>query len=278
MYYDAERAAFRTGHAPGIDVSGNGRGCNEIWGSFAINQIATDAAGKVTMLDATFTQRCESSTAPALKGVVKFNARPLSYSFRSDAGDYIGGGIAKTYFGATSTFSLKGTDRRLQYSVSGLRDDWTALIEAPSGRRLKTRTYNTSRFADANHAGLDVFGNGRGCNQSTGTLTITAITLNRQGNVTRLGATFEQHCEGAAAALHETIRHRERAGSNAAGTEEWETAARNDLRKAATAASSCAADNNGSYVDCARVAQLQPYGFDPTDGVVVNSMDGSPTD
>ncbi len=113
MYYDAERAAFRTGSAPGLDVSGNHRGCNEIYGSFAINQIATNASGKVIMLDATFTQHCESPTAPALKGRVMFNAQPLSYAVKSDPGDYIGGGIVKTYFGATSTFSLQGTKRAL---------------------------------------------------------------------------------------------------------------------------------------------------------------------
>jgi hypothetical protein len=207
MYYDAERAAFRTGTAPGLDVSGNHRGCNEVWGSFAINQIATNEAGKVIMLDATFTQHCESPTAPTLEGRVMLNAQPLSYDFKSDPGDYIGGGMAKTYLGATSTFSLNGTKEALQYRVSGEGDNWTALIEAPTGRRLRARTYTTARFADANHAGLDVFGNGRGCNESTGTLTITTITLDGRGNINDLAARFEQHCEGAAAALRGTIRY-----------------------------------------------------------------------
>ena len=86
VYDDTERASFRTGRAPGLDVSGNHRGCNEIWGSFAINQITTDESGKVTMLDASFTQHCELATAPALEGVVKFKAPPLSYVYRSYTG------------------------------------------------------------------------------------------------------------------------------------------------------------------------------------------------
>ena len=36
-----------------------------------------------------------------------------------------------------------------------------------------------------------------------------SIALNGQGNIARLGATFEQHCEGAAPALHGTIHHRD---------------------------------------------------------------------
>jgi hypothetical protein len=206
-FYNAERAPFRTGRAPGLDVFGDGRGCNEVWGTFTIYQITTNTEGGITMLDAAFTQRCESSTAPTLKGVVKFNALPLSYDFISDPGDYIGGGIKKAYYGNTSTFWLSGSDTYLQYSVSGKRDNWTALIAAPLGQHLHLGTYSTARSADATHAGLDVFGDGRGCNESKGTLRITAITLDGQGNVTGLSATFEQHCESAAAALHGRIHY-----------------------------------------------------------------------
>ena len=207
-YYNAERAPFRTGRAPGLDVSGDGRGCNEVWGNFAINQIATNLSGEITLLDANFTQYCESPTAPALNGIVKFQARPLSYSFVSDPGDYIGGGATKSYEGATSLFSLTGNATSLQYSVSGERDNWTAVISAPTGQQLQARTtYDTARFADSTHAGLDVFGDGRGCNTSTGTLTIIAITFDGQGSVTSLSATFEQHCEGAPPALHGKIHY-----------------------------------------------------------------------
>ena len=206
-YYDAERAAFRTGRAPGIDVGGDGRGCNKIWGSFSIMQIATDGAGNVTMLDAAFTQRCEGPSSPPLKGIVKFKAPPLSYAFRSEAGDYVGGGAAKVYYGDTSIFTLSGNAASLQYTVSGQRDNWTALISAPAGQQLQPGTYNTARFADSTHARLDIFGNGRGCNGTTGTLRIISIAKDTGGNVIGLYATFEQHCEGATPALRGTIRY-----------------------------------------------------------------------
>jgi hypothetical protein len=204
-YYDAERASFRTGRAPGLDVSGDGRGCNQVWGGITINQIEADANGTVTLLDATFIHQCESSTAPRLFGAGKYNASPLSYSFISDPGDYIGGGVSKSYAGATSLFSLSGTDTYLQYGVSGERDNWTAIMRPPTGQHLGVGTYETTRFGDATHAGLDVFGDGRGCNTSTGTLTINEISFDGAGNVTRLNSTFEQHCEGGSPALHGTI-------------------------------------------------------------------------
>ena len=44
VYHDAERAAFRTGRAPGLDVSGDGRGCNEVYGEFAVDQRGSSSA------------------------------------------------------------------------------------------------------------------------------------------------------------------------------------------------------------------------------------------
>jgi hypothetical protein len=205
-YYDAERAAFRTGRSPGLDAYGVS-GCNQVWGGFAIHQIATDRDGKVIMLDASFLQRCESPTAPAFAGVVKFKAPPLSYAFRSDVGDYIGGGVSQAYYGDTTIFTLNGTDVNFQYTVSGMRDDWTVVVSAPSGKRLRPGTYPTAVFADRTHAGLDVFGDGRGCSSNTGTLIIDAITVGKSGNITSLSARFEQHCEGGAPALQGIIRY-----------------------------------------------------------------------
>jgi hypothetical protein len=41
----------------------------------------------------------------------------------------------------------------------------------------------------------------------------------------------------------------------------WEAAAQSDLRNAAAAAEACAADNEGSYVNCGTLASLEAYGF-----------------
>ncbi|MFF1452562.1 hypothetical protein ACFVYF_31185 [Streptomyces sp. NPDC058274] len=208
VYRDAERAAFRTGRSPGLDVSGDGRGCNEVFGQFSVNQIETDADGAITVLDATYTQHCESATAPALKGVVKYQAYPLSYAYTSDPGDYIGQGVSATHTGATSTFSLSGSADGVRYGVSGKREYWSASIAPPEGEQFKVgTTYATERFRGPGVGGLDLGGNGRGCNSSTGEFTVGKLALNGDGTVKAFAATFVQHCEGGTPALRGTIHY-----------------------------------------------------------------------
>lgn len=208
-YFHAERAAFKTGRSPGLDVSGNGGGCNEVWGNFYINQIATGKAGNITMLDANFSQSCEFPKSPKINGIIKYNAKPLSFSFKSDPSDFVGGGVTRQYTNAASIFSLTGDKTVLTYNVSGNRDDWTAMIEAPTGKTLEAGIYKTARFADNTHAGLDFFGNSRGCNQSVGSLIINSISYKANGNVSRLNASFVQRCEEGVAALRGNIRYYE---------------------------------------------------------------------
>ncbi|MEU0738506.1 hypothetical protein [Streptomyces sp. NPDC006134] len=208
VYRNAERAAFRTGRSPGLDVTGDGRGCNEVYGQFSVNQIETDASGAITVLDAAYTQRCESADAPALKGVVKFHAFPLGYSYTSDAGDYIGQGLTQNHTGATSTFSLSRYGDGVQYGVSGKREYWTALLTPPTGEQFEAgRTYKAERSHGAGVAGLDVFGNGRGCNQVTGELTVTRLARGDDGAIEAFAATFTQHCEGGEPALRGTVHY-----------------------------------------------------------------------
>jgi hypothetical protein len=206
-YLNAERDPFRTGRSPGLDAHGEGRGCNEVYGRFTVNQIAFDDAGQLVMADVTFVQRCESETAPTYTGTIKLNQFPLSYRQVSDAGDYVGGGVTKTYLNSTSLIAVDGGAAGFSLSVSGLRDWWNGTFSAPTGTTFTAgTTYRTARFADATHAGLDISGNGRGCNASTGTLTIQSLELTGD-RITGVRAVFEQHCEGSAPALRGTLRY-----------------------------------------------------------------------
>ncbi|WP_316959522.1 hypothetical protein [Streptomyces sp. TRM68367] len=208
VYRNAERAAFRTGRSPGLDVSGDGRGCNEVYGQFSVNQIETDTSGAITVLDATYTQHCESADAPALKGVVKYRAYPLSYTYSSDSGDYVGAGLSQTFTGATSTFSLSRYGDGVSYQASGKREYWSAQLTPPTGEQFEAgRTYQAQRFHGDGIAGLDVSGNSRGCNTVTGQFTITKLARGDDGTIKALAATFVQHCEGGDAALRGTIHY-----------------------------------------------------------------------
>jgi hypothetical protein len=70
---NAERSAFRSGSAPGIDVSGESRGCNQISGSFTVMTVTVGSAGQLAAFEATFEQHCEGM-APALRGTIRFDA------------------------------------------------------------------------------------------------------------------------------------------------------------------------------------------------------------
>jgi hypothetical protein len=72
-YNNAERSAFRTGSAPGIDVSGESRGCNQDSGSFTVKTVTIGSGGQLAAFEATFEQHCEGG-APALRGSVRFAA------------------------------------------------------------------------------------------------------------------------------------------------------------------------------------------------------------
>lgn len=77
-YPNATRAPFQTGNAAGLSVFGDGRGCNNDMGSFAIQRIGTDAQGYVNLIEATFTQHCERADAPPMQGTIKYVPAPLT--------------------------------------------------------------------------------------------------------------------------------------------------------------------------------------------------------
>ncbi|WP_129449635.1 hypothetical protein [Methylibium sp. Pch-M] len=72
-YVDAWRAAFRNGHN-GVDFYGDGRGCNEVFGSFIVLEIGYDSTGRLNRFAADFEQRCETVTSPQLRGSVRINS------------------------------------------------------------------------------------------------------------------------------------------------------------------------------------------------------------
>jgi hypothetical protein len=78
LYLRAQRAAFRQAGRPGIDVSGSGRGCNQVEGRFDVKDIAVGTDGTVQRLWLTYEQHCEGQV-PALWGEVRYRS-PVSDS------------------------------------------------------------------------------------------------------------------------------------------------------------------------------------------------------
>jgi len=68
--YSATRYPFN-GSGPGMSISGNGRGCNTLTGTFTVNSISTALDGSVSSASITFEQHCEGFV-PALRGTLSY--------------------------------------------------------------------------------------------------------------------------------------------------------------------------------------------------------------
>jgi hypothetical protein len=74
-YTGAVRAEFRPTGTPGLDVFGDGRGCNTLTGQFDVNELSHAPTGELLIFDATFEQHCEGADA-ALYGRIRIENPP----------------------------------------------------------------------------------------------------------------------------------------------------------------------------------------------------------
>ena len=74
-YEGATRFSFREPGEPGLDISGDGRGCNMLYGRFDVLEAEYDVqTGEVVRFAADFEQHCESPLAPALLGAIRYDS------------------------------------------------------------------------------------------------------------------------------------------------------------------------------------------------------------
>ena len=66
VYVGAQRAAFREAGRPGIDISGDGRGCNTISGSFEVKELTTRPDGSVERASRTTSKTVASTTCSSV--------------------------------------------------------------------------------------------------------------------------------------------------------------------------------------------------------------------
>ncbi|HHC72135.1 MAG TPA: hypothetical protein ENK54_04495 [Thiotrichales bacterium] len=130
---------------------------------------------------------------------------------RSDPGDWIGGGQSYLYFSSDGTFAAsRNFDNGVSISFSSLDglEWWNLDFAAPFDEPLVPGVYPGAMrfpFQDPDRPGLDVHGNGRGCNTLTGRFRIHQVEYGTGDEIIRFAATFEQHCEGAIPALRGVI-------------------------------------------------------------------------
>jgi hypothetical protein len=194
-YRDAERAGFQSGRAPGLDVSVNSGGCNEVYGRFTIHQIAFDASGTITMIEMSFVRRC-SPSEPAVRGDLKYKATPLSYRWTL-TDQFPETPAAHTFRGATSTFFAQtffGTNG-IRFGASGDRVNDIVEFAAPPGQALTIGTYRNVQPVGNQDPGRPGFATDRfRCRPITGTFTIKELEFGADGEPTALSATFTVRC------------------------------------------------------------------------------------
>jgi hypothetical protein len=149
-------------------------------------------------------------------------------TFRCDTGETMCRGKTSYSTSKGDTVSISSLERSdagnnstvaIGVRPSGMESgwDWDITIDAPgkpgqpiAGRpeALVPGTYTEAHRWPFNGMGpgLDVNGFGQGCNELTGSFTITKAVFGPGGYVQAFNATFVQHCEGAAPALRGEIR------------------------------------------------------------------------
>jgi hypothetical protein len=131
----------------------------------------------------------------------------------SEAGDYIGEGQLRHYTSANATFISNvpqaGTYISVHVNPTAGGGGWYLDFAAPLGEPLVTGTYlNAQRaaFRTGTAPGLDIGGQGRGCNTVSGSFTVYAVEFSEAGALLHFSATYEQHCEGGPAALRGAVK------------------------------------------------------------------------
>jgi hypothetical protein len=113
-----------------------------------------------------------------------------------------GAGGYYVFTSANANIRFNGSDNRISVGLYAANGPWFVVITPPTGTALTPGTYGTQRAATATDFGLDVNGQGRGCNQSSGTVTIRQLQLaSGDHSMTHLDAVFSEQCTGQTSTL-----------------------------------------------------------------------------
>lgn len=224
-YAGATRYPFQSPAEPGLSFDGNGRGCNTLTGSFNVLEAVYNSENEIQRFGADFEQYCEGAD-PALLGQIRFDraefdqanlAKLMELSdkikqfdtalyFWSQPGDPIRGGLEEILTPANVDFKVsRNFDNGVSFSLNNFSRAepqnyiwWYLDFAAPENAILAPGLYDRATrfpFQSSNRPGLDLSGNGRGCNRLGGRFKILETTYGSDEQVESFDALFEQHCE-----------------------------------------------------------------------------------
>ncbi|MGW0230859.1 fibronectin type III domain-containing protein [Actinopolymorpha singaporensis] len=208
-------------------------------------------------------------------------AGTTDWSMQSDSGDYIGGGKTYHYTTDTDIVAFSGSRTLVSGGVDAANgDSWGATFVPAQGDILvQGNTYpDAHRYPfNGTGAGMNVSGEGRGCNKLVGDFTVDQVGFTSTGTLDRLDLTFEQHCEEGTPALHGRLRYRARADYTAPARVTNATATRTSGTTAHLTWSNPAdADRAGTVVRYLPDTSAPPT--DPTAGHLAYTGNGTSVD
>ena len=150
------------------------------------------------------------SAALVLIAAPAAHAARTSVAVFSDTHDFVGAGEQRLFTPRNSSISVSGDRKEPKiYVNSATGEYWSFWFAAPPGKSLHRGVYDFAQrapFQGSGRPGLDISGNSRGCNNTTGRFQVRDIATRRSGAIKRLWIVYEQHCEGAVPALFGEVR------------------------------------------------------------------------
>jgi hypothetical protein len=220
---------------PGLAWYGEGRSCNEVVGGRLIVDEVTYQSGSLKTLTLRFEQRCESASAPPLRGLVRYdrddptvppppgNAADFAWSppagavpatgdylyFESSSGDYIGQGRTSLYTADNATISATDPSGVVHLHLDEGQGWWDVYASGPDAQtQLLPGLYDDLQrypFHNPTEGGLDMSGEGRGCNTLAGAFAVDSIAYD-QGGLQSFSIRFVQRCEAFMPPLYGAMR------------------------------------------------------------------------
>lgn len=176
--------------------------------NFVAPEVRPGGADLLFRLKITDTSSLTSEATVSIHVASKSDPKTYIY-FNSAGGDYIGGGVTQTLTTDDGFITSSAFSGGVGIHFSG-STWWDLTFVPPSGSSLqKTEYVNAIRapFQGPSAPGLEISGDGRGCDTLTGRFTVLDFESSSTAAVTSFAADFEQHCEGFMPALLGSVRY-----------------------------------------------------------------------
>lgn len=144
------------------------------------------------------------AAAAAPQTLLTLNSRP---------GDWVGQGVLQTFTPSDGLFTVQPIFNggvEIFFHTADYSHVWDLRFGPPGGHKLQKSEYEAAEnlsISSTLKPGMEVSGEGRGCNIYAGRFLVSDISFALDGSISRLAIDFEQHCDNLTPALYGTVRY-----------------------------------------------------------------------